>query len=126
MDRKRLIWVSGVIVGYAAAYTFWRNIALFELNVGEWAASNFLIPAALIGVITAFFQKYWFAVISFTGFNAGIVIGGLLGVISYDPGGGRLHNGWLLWMIVTVASYFAGAIAQWATDRKKRDVRQES
>ena len=119
-----MCWVFGVIIGFLGAYFLWNNHVFFEHNIGAWVAEHFTFAAMFISVTTAFFNKKYIAVFTFAGYNLGIVAGELLGKVSYDPGGGRLHNGWLIWIFVFVGFVFAGGIVEAiCKTRKERRIR---
>lgn len=118
---SRICWVLGVIAGFIGAYFLWSNIILFDHDIGAWVAENCTLVAAVVSVAAACFNKKWIASFVFVGYNLGVIAGGLFGKISYDPGGGTLHNGWRIWIFVFIGCALIGCIAEdWAQSDKTK------
>lgn len=119
-DRKRLYCTAGSALAMAATYLVWTNVSINDSQVSIWAIQNMYLAAAFAVVTGAFFAKYIFALAVFTSFNIGIAAGDIFGVYSFDPGGGLLHNGWIILFIIFFGASFAAAIAQLIYGKIKR------
>lgn len=117
----RMCWVLGAVIGFIGAYFFWSNVAFFKYDIGAWVAKNCTFAAAFICITAAYFNKRWLAAFTFAGYHLGVIAGGLFGWVSYDPGGGLLHNGWLIWILVFIGCVCGGCIAEaiWHTKKKR-------
>ncbi len=117
----RMCWVLGAVIGFIGSYFLWSNIAFFEYDVGAWVAKNCTFAAAFICITAAYFNKRWIAVFTFAGYNLGVIAGGLFGRASYDPGGGLLHNGWLIWIFTFIGFVVLGGLVEFMIhlERKK-------
>ena len=116
----RMCWVLGAVIGFIGAYFLWDNVAFFEYDVGAWVAKNCTFAAAFICITAAYFNKRWIAAFTFAGYHLGVIAGGLFGRVSYDPGGGLLHNGWLIWIFVFIGCVCGGCIAEVISHAKKK------
>ena len=108
----RMGWVLGAVIGMIGAYFLWKNVIIFERDIGAWVADNCTFAVMFVSVTSAFFNKRWIAAFTLAGYNLGVIAGGLFGRVSYDPGGGTLHNGWLIWIFVFLGFFFLGCIAE--------------
>jgi len=111
-NTSRMIWIFSFIVVYVGAYFIWSNVVLFEPDIGAWVAAHFTFLSAFISVVASYFNRHWLACSTAFGFNFGIIAGGLWGQTSFDPGGGMLHNGWLIWVFVFVGCIVVGGIIE--------------
>lgn len=119
-NPKRMLWVLGMTVGVIAAYYFFSHVELFAYDVGAWAAKNATFFLALLCTSTAYFGKHRLALLSFAGHCLGILAGGRFGQLSFDPGGGLLHNGWQIYLIVLLGGIVLGGALELLLILKKR------
>ena len=117
----RMFWVLGGVIGFIGVYFLWSNITFFEYDIGAWVSKNCTFIAAFIGTTAAYFNKKWIAAFTFAGYNLGVIAGGLFGQGSYDPGGGLLHNGWLIWIFTFIGFVVLGGLVEFMIhlERKK-------
>lgn len=75
-------------------------------------ARQFIFSLFAVGIAVAAF--------TFAGYHLGVIAGGLFGRVSYGPGGGLLHNGWLIWIFVFIGCVCGGCIAEAISHAKKK------
>ena len=119
-DKTRMLWVLGTLAAFVAAYLLMRCIRPFEYNVSYWVASHLTFAVVFIAVVSAFFMKRYMAAAVFAGYCICGIAGEVFGTVSYDPGGGRLHNGWIIAVLVLAAFTIAGVMAELICSRKKK------
>ena len=120
----RMGWVLGAVIGMIGAYFLWKNVIIFERDIGAWVADNCTFAVMFVSVASAFFNKRWIAAFTFAGYNLGVIAGGLFGRVSYDPGGGTLHNGWMIWIFIFIGFIIVGCVMEWILNGiRKRKVR---
>ena len=115
-DKTRMLWVLGTLAAFVAAYLLMRCIRPFEYNVSYWVASHLTFAVVFIAVVSAFFMKRYMAAAVFAGYCICGIAGEVFGTVSYDPGGGRLHNGWIIAVLVLAAFTIAGVMAELICD----------
>lgn len=119
-DKTRMLWVLGTLAAFVAAYLLMRCIRPFEYNVSYWVTSHLTFAVVFIAVVSAFFMKRYIAAAVFAGYCICGIAGEVFGTVSYDPGGGRLHNGWIIAVLVLAAFTIAGVMAELICSRKKK------
>lgn len=118
-NTARMLWVLGGVLGFIGVYFLWSNVAFFEYDIGAWVAEHCTFVAAFICTTAAYFSKRWISTFTFAGYNLGAIAGGVFGQESFDPGGGLLHNGWLIWIFVFIGCVCGGCIVEAISNVKK-------
>ena len=121
-NKVRMLWMIGCAAAFAASYFVWK-VPFAGEYLSDWAIPTFMAEAFIISAFGAFFAKRIAAISSFAGFNMGMIAGMLWGVDSLDPGGGRINNAWLIFLLIFFGVTVAGVLAEIIAEevKKKRE-----
>ena len=115
--------VSGALI-YAVIYFICREL-LFHIYTPEWTSRNFLLIAAMISIIPAFFNAYRFPFIALSGYVLGVILGELFGRTTRIMMEGLppmpVHNGWFICIVSFIIFCVAGGIIEIALKKKRID-----
>lgn len=110
-NKVRMLWMIGCAAAFAVSYFVWK-VPFAGEYLSDWAIPAFMAEAFTVSAFGAFFAKRIAAISSFAGFNMGMIAGMLWGVDSFDPGGGRTTNAWLIFLLVFFGVTAAGVLAE--------------
>lgn len=77
----------------------------------DWPNFLALISLVII-VISIYFKKYKLQNFTLVGYVGGFIAGMLFNKDTFDPGGGRLNNAWIIWTIVFIITICTGIVLE--------------
>ena len=111
-NRKNKILLGVSMIGLLAISYWIFSYALFDIHgMKQWV--NILAIVSFIIIIIAFINnRRIISMMTIVGYIGGFILAMLFNTDGIDQGGGRINNGWIIWVIVFIVAILAGVILE--------------
>ena len=114
MKRENLKYIVILAIILIGLY-FLTRYGLPALYTPEWSARHIFWLVAIIVFVPALFGKIKFSIIAIVGYIIGITAGELFGGFQADVPPQYIHYGWLILILVFLASCIMGFVVEHRT-----------